>query len=199
MLGPNIDLALQLFHVQVSSSWAVVIQSLQDSGSEEGSSNSLMGLNWSPCESVKISCTSCCGGRGETNHNGSLTVGHMKLGLGGGCISWSDGAVGCVNWSGVAVGCVNPSPIWSAAVTMALMSPWLALILVCANSTLAGTWWSGVINWAGFNSMQDLGLDNGDSGDVAWCSVEGFGLGDSWSLQHSVVPWRPYTRAELHV
>ena len=116
------------------------MQSLQDSGSGEHPSNSFMGLNWSPGESVEISCTSCSGGRGETNHNSSMTAGHMKLGLGGGCISWSDGAVGCISWSGGAVGCVNLSPIRSAAATVALMSPWLALILVCANSTLAETW-----------------------------------------------------------
>ena len=111
MLAPNVDLGLQLINVLVNCSWAVCMQSLQDSGSEGGSSNSSMGLNWSPGESVEISCTSCSGGRGETNHNGSLTVGHMKLGLGGGCISWSDGAVGCISWSGGAVGCVNFSPI----------------------------------------------------------------------------------------
>ena len=111
LLGPNVDMGLQLFHVLVNCSWAVCMQSLQDSGSEGGSSNSSMGLNWSPCESVKISCTSCSGGRGETNHTGNLTAGHMKLGLGGGCISWSDGAVGCISWSGGAVGCVNLSPI----------------------------------------------------------------------------------------
>ena len=87
---------------------------MQDLGSEEASSNSLTGLNWASGESVEVgvllSCTSCSGGRGKTNHNGSLTAGYMMLGLGGDCISWSGEAVSCISWSGVAGGCVNPSP-----------------------------------------------------------------------------------------
>ena len=99
----------------VSCSCAAGMQSLQDSGSEEASSNSLTGLNWSSGEPVEIgvhlSYTFYGGGRGETNHTGSLTAGHMTIGLGGDCIRWSGAAVGCVSWSGVAVGCVYTSPI----------------------------------------------------------------------------------------
>ena len=88
LLEPTVDLG---FHMLVSCSWAVGMQSLQDSGSEEASSNSLTGLDWSSGEPVEIgvylSYTSCSGGRGETNHTGSLTAGHMKLGLGSDYIS----------------------------------------------------------------------------------------------------------------
>ena len=113
-LDSNGGLGLQLFHVLVACSgkycricgtheagftiwglpidgrtWAAGMQSLQGSGNE-GSSNNLTGLNWSIGESVRadmcLSCSFCSSGMGETNHIGSLTAGHMELGLGGGCI-----------------------------------------------------------------------------------------------------------------
>ena len=109
---PTADLG---FHMLVSCSWAVGMQALQYSGIEDTSSNSLTTLNWPSDDSVEVgvhlSCTSYNGGKGETNHNGSLTAGHMKSGLGGDCIRWSGVVVGCVSWSGVAVDCVNLSPI----------------------------------------------------------------------------------------